>query len=246
MDSTRKLSAFGVMGRSLLILVRNLPTFAFLGLLLFTPVFVGSLIVGPGAPMHAQHVDADDAAATPHSELGGKIVVGILAFLATYLVAGGLTYGVRQSLQGRSVPFVEGVREGLRYLWRGLDTAFVTGLLVGVGFVLLVVPGLWLGSLVFVAVPTALLEERSVEESLRRSASLTRGNRLSLLVVLLATIVPMVLAGFFIPDLLAHLGRTLSLLIAAHVQVVFAVLGGTAQSVAYHDLGPASDATQNA
>ena len=38
------------MGRSLLLLLRNLPVFVFLSLLLFTPVFVGSLIVGPGAP----------------------------------------------------------------------------------------------------------------------------------------------------------------------------------------------------
>lgn len=242
MDPTRKLHALGVMGRSLLILLRNLPAFVFLGLLLFTPVFVGSLIVGPGAPMHAPHAAVGDADVAPHSALGGKIVVGILAFLATYIVAGGLTYGVRQSLQGRRVPFRECVVEGLRNLWRGLDTAFVTGLLVGIGFVLLVVPGLWLGCLVFTAVPAALLEERSVEESLRHGARLTRGNRLPLLVVFLATVVPMALAGFFVPDLLESLGRTLSLLIAAHVQVVFALLGGIAQSVVYHDLGPASAA----
>ena len=116
MESKRKLSAFGVMGRSLLILLRNLPVFVFLGLLLFTPVFVGSLIVGPGAPIHAQRVDVDDVEAVRHTELGGKVVVGILAFLATYLVAGGVSYGVRQNLQGRRVPVVEGVREGLRRL----------------------------------------------------------------------------------------------------------------------------------
>jgi len=240
--STRKLSAFGVMWRSLLLLLRNLPAFAFLGLLLFTPVFVGSLIVGPGAPMHAQRVALEDVDGVGHTELGGKVVVGILAFLATYLVAGGLAYGVRQNLQGRKVPFGEGVREGLRYLWRSLDTAFVTGLIIGIGFVLFVVPGLWLGCLAFVAVPVALLEERGVVESMRRSAALTRGSRLSLLVVLLATVVPMVLTGFFLPDLLGHLGRTLALLIAAHVQAVFAVLGGIAQNVAYHELGPASSA----
>lgn len=242
MDESRKLSAFGVMGRSLVVLLTNLPAFLFLGLLLFTPVFVGSLIVGPGAPMHAQHVDVDAAEARAHSELGGKAVVGMLAFLATYLVAGGLTYGVRQTLQGRRVPVVEGVREGIRYLWRGLDAAFVTGLVVGIGFVLLVVPGLWLGALAFVCVPVAVLEERPVVDALRRSAALTRGSRVSLLVVLLATVVPMVLAGLFVPEWLAHLGRTPALLIAAHVQVVFALLGGIAQTVAYHRLGPASAA----
>lgn len=242
MDSTRKLSAFGVMGRSLLILLRNLPVFVFLGLLLFTPVFVGSLIVGPGAPIHAQRVDIDAVDGTRHTELGGKVVVGILTFLAYYLVAGGLSYGVRQTLQGRRVPFVEGVREGLRRLWRGLDTAFITGLAVGIGFVLLVVPGIWFACLSFVAVPAALQEERGTVESLRRSRDLTRGHRLSVLVVFLATLVPMVLAGYFVPDLLSHLGRTLALLIAAHVKVVFALLGGIAQNVVYHDLGPATAA----
>ena len=105
---------------------------------------------------------------------------------------------------------------------------------------LLVVPGCWLACAAFVAVPAALLEDRAVVESLRRSRDLTRGHRLRLLVVFLATLVPMVLAGLFVPDLLAHLGRTLALLVAAHVQAVFALLGGIAQNVAYHDLGPAS------
>lgn len=241
-----RLHAFGVMGRSLVVLLANLPAFLFLGLLLFTPVFVGSLIVGPGAPMHAQHVDVDPTEAQAHSELGGKAVVGMLAFLATWLVAGSLTYGVRQTLQGRRPPVVACVREGLLHLWRGLDAAFVTGLLVGIGFVLFVVPGLWLGALAFVAVPAALLEERPVVDALRRSAALTRGSRVALLVVLLATVVPMVLAGLFVPEWLAPLGRTLALLIAAHVQVVFALLGGTAQSVAYQRLGAVSAARARA
>ncbi len=240
MGSTSQLSAFGVMGRSLLILLRNFPVFVFLGLLLFTPVFVGSLIVGPGASIHASRVAVDDVVGAPHTELGGKVVIGILTFLAYYLVAGGVSYGVRQTLQGRHVPLVEGVREGLRRLWLGLDAAFVTGLAVGIGFALLVVPGVWLACLTFVAVPVALLEERGVVESLRRSRDLTRGHRLPVFVVFLATLAPMVLAGFFVPDLLSHLGRTLALLIAAHAQVAFALLGGIAQNVVYHDLGPAT------
>ena len=52
--------------------------------------------------------------------------------------------------------------------------------------------------------------------------------------------------GYFVPDLLSHLGRTLALLVAAHVQVVFALLGGIAQNVVYHDLGPASATSRTA
>lgn len=228
------------MGRSLRILLRNLPVFLILGLLLFTPVFVGSLIVGPGAPIHARHVHVEDVDAAPHTELAGKLVVGILAFLAYYLVAAGLSYGVRRDLQGRRLPLGEGIREGLHGLWRGLDVAFVTGILVGVGFTLLVVPGIFLACVLFVAVAVAVHEERDVSGSLRRSRDLTRGHGLPILVVFLATLVPMVLSGFFVPELLSGLGRTLALLIAAHVQVLFAVLGGIAQTVVYQDVGPDS------
>ena len=68
-----------------------------------------------------------------------------------------------------------------------VDVAFVTGVMVGIGFVLLVVPGLILACMFFVAVPVAVVERPGVFEALARSGRLTRGHRVPILGVLVAT-----------------------------------------------------------
>ena len=187
MGSTRKLSAFGVMGRSFLILLRNLPVFVFLALLLFTPVFVGSLIVGPGAPIHAQRVDVDDVDGVRHTELGGKVVIGHpglprrpTSWRGASRTACARTCRVGACRSSRASARAcdacgwrpgHGVRHGppRRSRLRAARRARAAGSRASS----------------FVAVPAALLEERGVVESLRRSGDLTRGHRLPILVVFL-------------------------------------------------------------
>lgn len=233
MQAGMSFSANRVMRRSLGIVLRNLVPFAVLALILFTPVFVVSLIAGPGVINNVWQPAEGDAASPI---VGSQFVVGMLAFLALYVLAGAVAHATKASLDGGRVGAVAAVRDGFQGLLPAADVAFVTGVLVGIGFVLLVVPGLVLACILFVAVPAALAEGLPVARAFGRSAALTRGHRLQLLLVVLATLIPMMAAGFFLPTLFAPLGRTLSILIAAHVQVVFALLGAVAMSVAYHDL----------
>lgn len=59
----------------------------------------------------------------------------------------------------------------------------VVGILVGIGLILLIVPGVILALMWIASVPSMVVEGRGVFESMSRSADLTRGNRMRILAV---------------------------------------------------------------
>jgi hypothetical protein len=65
----------------------------------------------------------------------------------------------------------------------------LNGLAVGVGFILLIIPGIYLACRLLVAVPAALIEKRGAVESLERSFGLTRDNAGRAFVILLLSVV---------------------------------------------------------
>ena len=122
-----------VLCRAFSILAGHLPAFLLLALLVFLPIFVVSLIVSSGAPVTAYQVgDAEVVQAAP-SRLGGEFVVGMLAFIAQYVLAGALTHGVFEVLALHPITFRDIVEKGIRRLLPIVDVAFVTGVLVGIG-----------------------------------------------------------------------------------------------------------------
>lgn len=68
----------------------------------------------------------------------------------------------------------------------------VVGILFGIGLVLLIVPGLIVIAVWAVAIQSAVIEGSKVERSLSRSAELTKGNRIQIVMIIL---VPFVLFG---------------------------------------------------
>lgn len=235
-------SAGRVLGRSTSLLIANLPAFVVIAAVLFTPVFVVSLIVGPGSVAHGHAADSAELADARSSELAGQFSVGILAFIAQYLLAGAAAYAALRGLAGHKTGFADAVVGGLRRLLPVVDSGFVAGILVGIGFLLLVVPGLVLTCVLYAAVPAALAERLDVTASLGRSRDLTRGRRVPILAVMLASLLPMMGVGIVLPILLAGTGRTIALLVGAHAQLIFGLFGGVCMAVAYHDLRVEKDA----
>jgi len=62
----------------------------------------------------------------------------------------------------------------------------LTFIATGIGFILLVVPGFIIATMVYVAIPVAVVERPGVMTSLHRSRDLTEGNKGSLFWILLA------------------------------------------------------------
>jgi hypothetical protein len=88
-----------------------------------------------------------------------------------------LIYGTVQSLRGNKVGIGECLSQGFSRLPAAIGVAILAGLGIGLGMVLLIVPGLFLMTMWAVAIPSAVIEQTGVGASFTRSSSLTEGRR---------------------------------------------------------------------
>ncbi len=88
-----------------------------------------------------------------------------------------LIYGTVQSLRGNKVGMMDALSQGIGRLPAAIGVAILAGLGIGLGIVLLIVPGLFLMTMWSVAIPAAVIEKTGVGASFSRSANLTEGRR---------------------------------------------------------------------
>lgn len=104
-------------------------------------------------------------------------IYGVLAFIAVvafgfYAEAGGMLAAFSAP---RSKTFSELLREGKKYALSLFGVGFIYGLGVGVGFVLLIIPGIWLAVRYSMALFIVVGEGVGTSEALKRSAAYTKG-----------------------------------------------------------------------
>ena len=132
-------------------------------------------------------------------------------------------------LQGALVEAVQDVRDGKQDLSIGemfqrvqprLPALIVAGILAGLGialgFILLIIPGLFLLTIWSLIVPTIVLEGKSAGESFGRSRELVKGNGWSVFGVIVITIGAVIVASiivslltFWLPDGVDEFARSL-------------------------------------
>jgi uncharacterized membrane protein len=108
------------------------------------------------------------------------IRIGGLALSDVLLVAPSqaiLLYAAFDDLRGRSIDLVASFGHAWRRFLPVIGAAFFMTLLGGLASLLLVVPGLILLTMWYVAIPVCVVEQFGPLESLRRSAALTKGHR---------------------------------------------------------------------
>lgn len=161
------MSGFGVgsvLGTAWRVWRRNLLPFAVISIGLYVPALLLRMQLG-------------DEAALLNTYLGSVVI--------NTLIAAALTYGVVLELDGARPSFRDCVLRGLRQLPRALGASVLSMLLIGVGFVLLFVPGL-IGMLtLYVVVPVAIIERLPAMDVMRRSRDLTRGYKSDIFLILL-------------------------------------------------------------
>ncbi len=101
----------------------------------------------------------------------------IIDLIVGQIVTVTLIYGTIQALRGRQVSIGESISEGLKRLGAAIVVALLAAIGVGVGMVLLIVPGVILYIMWAVAIPAATVEGASVGAAFSRSIELTRGRR---------------------------------------------------------------------
>ena len=147
----------------------------------------------------------------------GLILSAIVSLVGLYLVQGAVTVAVQDVRDGRADLSIS---ETLDRVTPHLTTLALAGLLAGIaitfGFILLIVPGLFLLTIWSLIVPTIVLEGKSAGESFGRSRELVKGNGWSVFGVIVITIGAVIVASiivslltFWLPDGLDEFARSL-------------------------------------
>ena len=217
-----------VIGRGVSIFFRNIVAFAIVTVVLFIVPIVLTLFV---------FVTLE------------PVIAGILTMLvwmiAYFWLSAALVYGVVSDLRGNRAGVGQILSGALSVLVPVLLLSIAVAILVGVGALFLIVPGVILYVMLWVAVPAAVVERTGVIDSMRRSRELTKGHRWKIFFVLviwavIAWIVQAVLMVVLgVP--LEQAGMSPSGTSGASwiLQVVNMLLGGIGASilaVGYHDL----------
>lgn len=166
-----------VLQLSLQVLRDNFIQFYLVGLAVGIPTLILTAILPPDSPITVTN-----------------ILEGILSQFAT----GALTYGSYQYLRGQAVSASSCLRYAAQNFGRLIGLAFLTGILISLGLVLLIVPGIILATMFAVAVPALLAERLSVSDSIKRSAALTKGYRWQVFGLVLLTMIGMLGGAFLI------------------------------------------------
>jgi len=242
-------SASSVISRSLGVTTRNFLTLFVLSLIVMGPIAVVSYFLTPDAAnlekaladVQVGRVGVASDALAKQSSPGRQFLVSMLQMVGQAVVAGAVSFVVFQSLRGGKTSIGASVQKGFSRLFPIIGVSIVYALGVGIGLVLLIVPGIIIACMWYVAVPATVLENLGVGAALSRSGALTKGYRgsifaLFLMIFLMMLVVMLVLAGMF-AALGAAVGGVLSLVIG----VFIALFSGTLSAVCYHDLRMVKD-----
>jgi len=179
-----------VLGQSSKILVKNIVPFGLLYLAVNAPSSLYALRL-------AGSIDADNDP--------GVRLLGLAEAFIGLIAAAAITYATVQELRGRRVGFGEFFGRGLAQAGAAIRVALLSGLLLVLAFIALVIPGLVLYTMWWVAIPVAVIERPGAVASLRRSASLTAGNRWRVFGVVLCFFVASILVGLLLGMLIGIL-----------------------------------------
>jgi len=235
----RAFSAIGnnpVVVLGLAVLVGALPS------LLMTYLFVQLGLTSP---------EAIQSGAVSPTGFGAAIFISsVIGMVVAALVQASLTRAVVSANEGRRVTFGESLSAGFRMILPLIALSILFAIGVGIGFMLLLIPGIILLLMWAVAIPVLVIERPGVIASFGRSAELTKGSRwkiLGLFLVLfisywlLTVVVGLVGLGMYGATSGAG-GLTVANLLGSVIAgTVFNILWGTIQPSLYVELRQAKE-----
>ncbi len=219
-----------VLTRSFEILGKNFVAFVLITALVEAPVLLAQLY----AAMLKAEMLAEPMLAF---QLSGATL--LLTLLFGPLATAAVTYGVLQQLRGKRASVGDCLRMGLSRALPVLGVAIATGLLVMLGAMACLIPGLIFATAYYVATPAAVVERLGTHGSMSRSWSLTEGVRWSvfgllLIVALIGLAITMVIE---LPtSALTGAAGLAAATVKIAVDLVVRAFGAVVASVTYHDL----------
>jgi hypothetical protein len=138
--------------------------------LTFISAFVSGVVFSP---------DTDPITGLGDRALGAAILVGLVTLIITVIInavlQAALMRGSAQGAIGDAVDIDASYKWGFARFGSVLLLSIVIGLIVGVGFVFLVLPGIWLWTMLSVAIPALVIENKRGTDAMSRSWNLVKG-----------------------------------------------------------------------
>lgn len=130
----------------------------------------------------------------------GLVLVGILLLVVLGAISQILAARATEGPLGTnaSLDFAPAVQAALPRLPNVILTTLAFALLFGLGFIALILPGIFILLMLCVAVPACILEDLSPIAALKRSRELTRGNRWRLLGLVMLNVLILIGVGFVV------------------------------------------------
>jgi len=215
-----------VFSRSFDILFRNLVKFVALNAIVFLPLLAYQLVfqrtLGGGQATNA--------------------IGGLLGFVLAFVAQAAALYGAFQQMRQKPFEIGESLQKGLRRLGPVVGTAICAGLGTMFGFILLIVPGLILLTMWYVALPACVLENVGPFEALSRSAFLTKGNRWKVFGIAVVIGILAMIASFVLTAVLGFAIGWIGIIVASYLSdVLIYSFGSVVVAVVYHDLRVAKE-----
>ena len=204
--------------------------------------FVMALLTQVAFKQHcdAQHVQSlSDLTKNCTTSFGRSILIGaigwFIAIAIQQLLLGALTRGAAGALIGRDVDVSASYQYAFSRLGPLIGLAILIALVVGVGFILLIIPGIIFLVFLAVSVPAFIIEGLGVTDSMSRSWKLVSGSWWHVLAVIL---VAAIIAGVINGILTAIGGNTFFgvWILSAIAQIITAPFVSLVSVVLYVDL----------
>ncbi len=156
------------------------------------------------------------------------VTLSVLVTLAQYFVQFigqiATVYGASRRLAGVSFTLGEALGVAVRRFLPLLAVGLMVGLVVILGFLLLVIPGLIAAVMLVLAVPACVIERSGPVASLNRSLYLTKGNRWRIVGALLLVVVLPLFGSFAVVGLAGAVAFGLQLQVAIILAVILGLL----------------------
>jgi hypothetical protein len=166
-----------------------------------------------------------------------------MSFAFNVAITATLTYGVVMELQGKRASIGACIATGFARLLPCIGVVILSSLAIMGGFIALIVPGVIVALMLYVATPVAVIERPGVVASLKRSAELTKGFKGDIFVIafvigLMGFVIKMIEKEVLVPRTPEAALKALPMLIYVDLgtQVVIGSVTAVMASVAYYYL----------
>jgi hypothetical protein len=189
--------------------------------------------------------NATDAAAAPGRAAGLAFLGAFLTLVLSTFSQAVVLYGAFQDMRGKRVSLGESLKVGLSRLPAIIGLAILMSLGIGFGFVLLIIPGLILFTMWFVATPACVVERLGPFDSMARSSQLTKGHRWKILGLFIVLAMGGAIVSGVVDYVLEDVVGSASLTLIGGLlwNGVWGAFYAIAAVVTYHDLRVAKEGT---